>query len=282
MRSKWKGHLRIGLVQVPIQLFKTTDPKAGAVSFHHLHATCKGRLKMKNFCPACDAEVTDKARGFEYAKDQYLVVTDADLAQFTIPATKVIEITQIVEAADIPLLAIEESDFCAPDGPGARTAFVVIREALAGKAAIGTVVTRGREDLVAVQPLGAGLVVHHLRSAAEMRSMADIPDLDHLPAAPDLELQLAAQLLRVYQRPLDLDSFRDRYTEGVRAMLQAKATGTPLAATPAAVMVAPAADLMSVLRASLAAPVASPLATLPKAKPAKAALPAKAKKAAGK
>jgi DNA end-binding protein Ku len=112
----------------------------------------------------------------------------------------------------------------------------VIREALArsGKAGIGQVVIGGRELLVAVAPLGKGLVLQIIRYASELkpaeRFFSEIPDL---PVETEM-VEIAGQIIERKSSAFEPGSFRDRYGVALKELVAEKAKGVRITATPAA------------------------------------------------
>jgi len=99
-RSMWKGAIQFGLVTIPVKLYLATESRAG-VSFNMLHATDHSRIQMKIYCPEDDQVISrsDTVKGYEYAPDQYVVITDQDLEQLPLKTVRAIEIEQFVEHA---------------------------------------------------------------------------------------------------------------------------------------------------------------------------------------
>ena len=79
-RSMWRGAIQFGLVTIPVRLYLATESKG--ISFNMLHESCLNRIQMKTYCPYHDEVISrgDTVKGYEYAKDQYVVITDEDLA----------------------------------------------------------------------------------------------------------------------------------------------------------------------------------------------------------
>ena len=196
-RPTWKGYLKISLVNIPVRVFPATD-SAATISFNQLHRECRTRIQQKKWCPTCQVEVanSDLVKGYEFEKGKYVVLEDEDIDKVRPESTRVINITQFADAKIIDPVYVERPYYLAPDGTVAAEAFAVIREGMAGKAAIGKVALYGREYLVAIQPRENGLVMYTLRHAAEVRSMGAIDELKTVPAKikPD-EVRLARQVI---------------------------------------------------------------------------------------
>ena len=251
-RPTWKGYLKISLVNIPIRVFPATDA-AATVSFNQLHRECRGRIQQKKWCPACQIEVasSDIVKGYEFEKGRYVVLEEDDIAKVRPESTRVINVVQFADAATIDPVYIERPYYLAPDGNVAAEAFAVIREGMAGKAAIGKLALYGREYLVAIQPRENGLVMFTLRHAEEVRAMSAIDELELVPARikPD-EVKLARQVIGNFETEGDLTQYKDDYQDALRKVIEAKVAGEEIAA-PAEEAPPKVVDLMEALRRSL-------------------------------
>jgi len=266
-RPTWKGYLKISLVNIPVRVFPATDA-AATISFNQLHRECRTRIQQKRWCPTCQTEVanTDLVKGYEFEKGKYVVLDEEDIAKVRPESTRVINIIQFADASVIDPVYVERPYYLAPDGNVAAEAFAVMREGMAGKAAVGKVALYGREYLVAIQPRENGLVMYTLRHASEVRAMGAIDELKSVPAKikPD-EVKLARQVISNFESEGDLTQYQDDYQNELRKIVDAKIAGEEIVATevedPPKVV-----DLMEALRKSLNA------VSTEKKKPVKAAL----------
>jgi DNA end-binding protein Ku len=253
-RPTWKGFLKISLVNIPVRVFPATDA-AATISFNQLHAECQTRIQQKRWCPHCEREVPNSeiAKGYEFEKGRYVVMSEDDMAKVKTESTRVIDLVQFTDAAAIDPIYVERPYYLAPDGPMAQEAFAVMREGMKGKAGIGKLALYGREYLVAVQPRDKGLVMYTMRHAAEVRSMEAIEELDSVPSAtkvkPD-EIKLAKQVIGNFEGALDLREYTDKYQEELQRIIDAKVAGEEVVQTedeaPPKVV-----NLMDALRQSL-------------------------------
>ena len=251
-RPTWKGFMKISLVNIPVRVFPATDA-AATISFNQLHAECQTRIQQKRWCPHCEREVpiSEIAKGYEFEKGRYVVMTEDDMAKVKPESTRVIDLVQFTDASAIDPIYIERPYYLAPDGPMAREAFAVMREGMKGKAGIGKLALYGREYLVAVQPRDKGLVMYTMRHAKEVRSMGNIEELESVPekVKPD-EIKLAKQVIGNFEGELDLAEYSDKYQEELQRIIDAKVAGEEIVATeeeaPPKVV-----NLMDALRQSL-------------------------------
>ena len=251
-RPTWKGFLKISLVNIPVRVFPATDA-AATISFNQLHAECQTRIQQKRWCPKCEREVpiSEIAKGYEFEKGRYVVMTEDDMSKVRPESTRVIDLVQFTDAAAIDPIYVERPYYLAPDGAMALDAFAVMREGMKGKAGIGKLALYGREYLVAVQPRDKGLVMYTLRHAKELRGMDQIEELDQVPSKlkPD-EIKMAKQVIGNFEGALDLTEYRDQYQEELQRIIDAKIAGEEVVATeeeaPPKVV-----NLMDALRQSL-------------------------------
>jgi DNA end-binding protein Ku len=251
-RPTWKGYLKISLVNIPVRVFPATDA-AATISFNQLHRACRTRIQQKKWCPTCQIEVanTDLVKGYEFEKGKYVVLEEEDIAKVRPESTRVINIVQFADASMIDPVYVERPYYLAPDGNVAAEAFAVMREGMAGKAAIGKLALYGREYLVAIQPRQTGLVMYTLRHDSEVRSMGAIDELSHVPAKikPD-EVKLARQVIGNFETGGDLSQYKDDYQEQLRKMIDAKIAGEEIVA-PEEEAPPKVVNLMEALRQSL-------------------------------
>ena len=232
-RTTWKGHLKLSLVSCPVRLYNATS-RSERVSFHLLHKDTHNRISMHPHDPEIGkVERSDLVKGYEYEKDQYVIMDDEDFDKVEIESTKTISIEKFVDASSVDPIYYDQPYYMAPDGPVAEETFQVLREAMRRKnqVALSRVVLSGRERLIAITVRDKGFMVMTLRAANEVRSHeAYFEDLED--ATPDKEmLDLASQLIEQKSGTFEPDEFRDRYQEAVVELVKAKVKGhTPVIA----------------------------------------------------
>ena len=253
-RPTWKGHMKISLVTVPVQVFAATN-SAAKIQFNQLHRKCDSRIKQKRWCDECDTEVTgdDIMKGYEVEKGRYVTLEDSDIERAKPESSSIIQITRVANEAAVDPVYVERPYYLAPDGEAGRQAFAVIREALAGRTGYGKVAISKQEYPVAIQARGRGIVMLTLRKGAEVRAVDDITALENLGEAPaDAEVELARQVLGTLPTTIDLNAFHDSYQSNIKAMIDAKVAGDEYVSNePQAPP--PVSDLMAALKQSLAA-----------------------------
>jgi DNA end-binding protein Ku len=244
--------ISFGLVSVPVSLYSASE-SAATVSFNMLHKSCGTRLKQQYICPK-EGNVVEKddiAKGYEFAKGQYVTFTPEEIKALDEKATNSIDIVEFVPLAAVDRIYLEKVYYLGPDKGGDR-AYRLLGEALkdTGRAAVGQYSARGKQHLVLVRPLDGVLVMEQLHYAEELRPAAEVPH----PETPvkEAELALARQLIEQSStddfRP---ENYHDTVRERVLEAIQNKVEGqeiTAEAAPPETKII----DLMDALKASLA------------------------------
>jgi DNA end-binding protein Ku len=244
--------ISFGLVSVPVSLYSASESSA-TVSFNMVHKTCGTRLKQQYICPK-EGEVVERdeiAKGYEFAKGQYVLFTPEEVKALDEKATNSIDIAEFVPLAAVDRIYLEKVYYLGPDKGGDR-AYRLLGEALktTGKAAIGQYSARGKQHLVLVRPLDGVLVMEQLHYAAELRPAGEVPH----PETPVKEAELALAKQLIAQTSTDEfhpENYHDTVRERILEAIQQKVEGqeiTAEAAPPETKII----DLMDALKASLA------------------------------
>ena len=274
-RPIWKGHLRLSLVTIPIRVFPATNP-AAEIQFHQLHRVCQTRIQYKKWCPHCHREVSNDEliKGYEFERGRYAELEDKDIERVRPESTRVVNLSQLADARAIDPMLYDTPYYLTPDGKVAAESFAVMRDALDGKAAIGTVAFHGRERLVAIAPRQPGLVMYTLRRTNQLRRIDELEELHEVPKkAKAEEVALARKVMSGFEHGLDLSTYRDTYEEALRQMIKKKIAGEEVVEGAPEQKPAKVVNLMDALRKSLDQVSAQ------KKRPAKATTPARAKHA---
>ena len=273
-RSVWRGQLRLALVSCPVALYSARRERGG-LHFHYINRDTGSRIRMASLDAKTGEELrrNELARGYEYKKNQYVLLDESDFKNARIETSTTMAITKFVPAETIDPIYYDASYFVAPDGRDALDVYAVLHEAIAesGRVALSRVVISRRERAVAIMPYGRGLIAHTLHEAQDIANPE--PLFETVPDAPPDEemVTLAKQLIdRQTDRYVPADT-EDRYEARLRAVIEAKAKGEGL--TPAAEETADRGnviDLMAALKRSLGETQAtSRKQPAPKEKPAK-------------
>jgi DNA end-binding protein Ku len=230
-RAYWKGYLKLSLVSCPIALYPASS-SSERVSFNRINKKTGNRLKQQ----MVDAETgepverDDIARGYEYAKGQYIIVEDDELAKIKIESTHTVDIDSFVPRAEIDDRYLDSPYYIAPTDQVGQEAFSVIRDAMRDKKMVGLarVVLTRREHVVMLEPFDKGLLATTLRYPYELRDEADyfedIPDLK-LPAEM---MKLAAHIVDTKAGHFDPKAFEDHYEKALVELLKSKQAGIPI------------------------------------------------------
>jgi DNA end-binding protein Ku len=255
-RSMWKGAIQFGLVTIPVKLYTATESDY-AIRFNMLHETDLSRIQMKVWCPEDEKVISrsETVKGYEYAPDQYVVITDEDLEKVPLKTVRSIEIEQFAprtEANRQHAQFTKQAYYIEPDKIG-RKAFYLLREVLQekGLTAICKVVIRDREALAAMDPFEDTMVLTTLHWPDEIRSTKelDLPadDFDFKPA----ERKMAEQLVEAMTDEFDPSKFKDEYREALLQVIEAKIDGVEIKAPEPEEESASLVDLMKLLQDSV-------------------------------
>ena len=255
-RSIWSGSISFGLVNVPVKLYTAVSRKT--VHFHQLHDADHSRIRQKRVCEADGDEVAFEniVKGYEISPDTYVVVEPAELDALDPRKSKMIEIEQFVNLAEIDPILYDQPYYVVP-ATGAAKAYRLMLEAMreSDRVAIARVVLRQKEHLVALRAAGEVMLMETLVFADEVVS----PDtLDEVSSGVEVEVSerevmVARQLIEMLSEPFEPEKYRDEYREAVLALIEAKVAGEELAVAPAAPAPAAVPDLMAALQASVEA-----------------------------
>lgn len=253
------GVISFGLVNIPVKVYSAND-SSGKISFNQLHAERKTRLKQQMYDPETGEIVPrDKIiKGYEYAKDQYIIFTEEELDALELATSRSMDITEFVPIETVDPLYYESGYYLGPD-KGAERAFKLLTAGMEDMkhAAIAKYVRSGRQNLILLRPHGPGIVMQMLRFADELKGYGDVPVPD--AAISDAELGLARQFIQQLAKPkFDATQYRDEYREKLKTLIDQKVKGESVTLTPVAAPVAKVVDLMEALKASLAKTGAAP------------------------
>ena len=243
-----------GMVSIPVKLYAATQASAG-ISFNLLHGACGSRLRQQYVCIKEDVVVerADMVKGYEFAKDQYVMFTPEELTALGEKATQTVEIDEFVPAESIDPIYYDKAYFLGPDKGGAKP-YALLAESMrkSKQTAVGRYAARGKQYIVQLRPVPGGLVMQQLLYAPEVRTIDDV----EIPEAPvrDAELTLAQQLIAQISSPtFDPTKYEDDVKKRIETAIEQKLEGQEIAVSPSV----PEAggqviDLMEALKASLA------------------------------
>jgi len=261
-RANWKGFLRLSLVTCPVALYPATS-ESEKISFNQINKNTGHRIKYVKVDADTGEEVAneDITKGYKVDTDTYVEVTKDELENVALESTRTIEIDEFVQREEIDPRYIIRPYYLRPDGKVGHDAFAVIRETIRdmNMVAIGRVVLTNREHIIALEPMGKGLVGTLLRYPYEVRSEAEYFDeIQDVKVTKDM-LDLAKHIVNQKAGRFEPEKFEDQYETALVDLINRKRAGKPLTKKerPAASNVV---DLMEALRRSVggSAPAKAP------------------------
>jgi DNA end-binding protein Ku len=244
--------ISFGLVSIPVKLYTATESDRG-ISFNMLHKTCGSRVKQQYICVKEEVVVPreDMAKGYEFAKDQFVMFQPEELKAMEEAGTHTADITEFVPIESIDPVFFDKAYYLAPDKGGAKP-YALLARALreSGRCAIGRWAARGKQYIVMIRPVEDGLMMQQLLYATEVRSMKDIEITK--ADVKDAELKLAQQLIEQQTSDkFDPSAYKDEVRARIEAAVQKKVEGQEITMVDAPEGGAQVIDLMEALRASL-------------------------------
>ena len=244
--------ISFGLVSIPVKLYSATEA-AKSISFNMLHKGCGSRLKQQYICLKEEVPVAreDIVKGYEFAKDQYVVFAPEELKALEETGSHMAEITEFVPVESVDPVYFDKAYYLAPDKGGAKP-YALLAKALreSQRCALGRWAARGKQYIVMIRAIDDGLVMQQLLYAGEVRSLKEI---EIAPAeVKDNELKLAKQLIEAQSvETFDPSQYTDTVAARIEAAIQKKIEGQEIATSEAPQEGAQVIDLMEALRASL-------------------------------
>lgn len=268
--------ISFGLVSVPVQIYSSAESKA-SVSFNMLHKKCGSRVKQQYICPKDNNEVVPRdemVKGYEFAKDQFVILTPEELKALEEKATSTIDVLEFVPLDKVDREYLDKVYYLGPDKGGDR-AYRLLAAALleTGKAAVGQYSARGRQHLILLRPNNGVLVMEQLHYADELRPTTEVPVPEG--EVKPMELTLAKQLIeQTSNEAFEPQKYKDTVRERVMEQINQKVAGQEITTEAPADSSGKIIDLMEALKASLAS--AKPAA---EEAPAESAKPRRSRKA---
>jgi DNA end-binding protein Ku len=232
-RAYWKGSLKLSLVSCPVLLYPASTA-ADKTRFHMINKETGNRLKQQ----MVDAETGDvvesdqKGRGYELKKGEFVEIEKEELEAVQIESNHTIDIDSFVPRDEIDKRFLNHPYYIAPDGKAGIDAFAVIRDAMKDKdrVALARIVLTNREHIIAIEPLGKGLLGTTLRYPYELRDEDEYFDGIKNPKISKDMIELASHILDTKAAHFDPDKFKDEYEDALKALVKRKASGKPVKA----------------------------------------------------
>jgi len=251
----WKGHLRLSLVSVPVRAYTVARSGGNPISLNQLHGKCHNRIRYKKTCPEHgEVPSSEIVMGYEFAKDEYVVIDPDELDKLRTDADK-----SITVAAFVPSDAIDPNYFAGkayylvPDGNVGEKPYGLLRQVMADKklCAMAQVVITSREHLVTVRAMDKLLVMNLLEYASELKPPSEFEDEAPASTGNKEELKLTRMLVEAMeQSEPKLEQYRDAYYDRLKELIEAKVEGREVVAPPETASPR-AVNFMDALKASM-------------------------------
>jgi DNA end-binding protein Ku len=227
-RAYWKGSLKLSLVSCPVLLYPAST-SSEKTRFHMINKETGNRLKQQ----MVDSETGDvvesdqKGRGYELKKGEYVEIEKEELEAVQIESNHTIDIDSFVPRDEIDKRYLNNPYYIAPDGKAGVDAFAVIRDAMKDqdRVALARIVLTNREHIIAIEPLGKGLLGTTLRFPYELRDEDDyFGDIKSPKISKDM-VELASHILDSKAAHFDPSKFKDEYETALKTLVKRKAAG---------------------------------------------------------
>ena len=254
MRPTATATISFGMVSIPVKLFSATETKA-TISFNMLHEKCKGRVKQQYICERDQNMVvprTEMVKGYEFAKDQYVVFTPDEIKKMEEEKTGLVDIVEFLDIKEVDPIYYENASYLAPD-KGGEKAYRLLCDAMkkTGRVAVAKWAARGKQYLVLLRPLKNVVILQQLRYPDEVRPLDEVPV--GTAESKDSELKLAVQLIDQITSPaFEPAHYEDEVRKRMQAAIDRKIQGQEISMAPEQPR-AQIIDIMEALKASLAA-----------------------------
>jgi len=272
--SVWSGYLTFGLISMPVRLF--SGARSSSISFNMLHRKDMSRLKQQYVCLK-DGDVVERSeivKGFEFRKDEYIVIEPEEIKKIEPKTAKTMEILEFVKSSEVDPVYFESSYYMLPEEAGRRP-YALLTKALEESeyVAIAKLTMHNREYTVFLRPHSGGMMLHTMYYEEEVKKVEGFgaPDVE----LKDAEVKVAHQLIEALAAEWEPEKYHDEFQDNLKKMIETKLEGGQIEEVEQPKKLAPVVDLMSALKASLAEMEG-------KKKPAAKAVEASAKKAKGR
>src|ERR1700723_4167103 len=230
-RANWKGFLRLSLVTCPVALYPATSDSE-KISFNQINRKTGHRIKYAKVDADTGEEVANdhNMKGYKVDTDTYIEGSKDELDNIALESNRTIDIDEFVPKSDIDPRYLIRPYYLVPDGKVGHDAFAVIRETISSmdKVAIGRVVLTNREHIIALEPMGKGLMGTLLRYPYEVRSEKEyFDDIQDVKVTKDM-LDLAKHIVNQKSGSFEPDKFEDRYENALVELLNQKRKGEPV------------------------------------------------------
>lgn len=252
-RATWTGTISFGIISIPVKIYTATDSAKG-ISFRQINKKTGNRVIQPKVDSVTGKAVEEVVKGYEIAKDEYILIDEAEIEALTPDRSSSIELLSFVDDDDIDPLYMDTPYYLGANAGGDKP-YVLLEKALRakGKIAIGKFAMRSKEYLCVIRPIGdKGLAISTLRWHEQLRDNKDIAPGAGI-AITEQEVTMAGQLIDAMSgENFDITVLKDTFTEEVRKLIEAKAAGREITVTEKKENEDIPDDLFAALEASLA------------------------------
>jgi DNA end-binding protein Ku len=249
--SVWSGYLTFGLISMPVRLF--SGARSSGISFNMLHRDDKQRVKQQYIC-SLDGQVverSDMVKGYEYRKDEYVIIEPDEIKKIEPQTAKTMEILEFVKQSEVDPVYFESSYYMMPEEAGRRP-YALLTKALEESefVAIAKLTMHNREYTVFLRPTQGGMMLHTMYYEEEVRKVEGFgaPEVE----LKDAEVKIAHQLIEALAAEWDPEKYHDSFQDNLKKLIETKLEGGKIAEVEKPKKLAPVVDLMAALKQSLA------------------------------
>src|SRR5256712_11201217 len=249
--SVWSGYLTFGLISMPVRLF--SGARSSGISFHMLHRDDLACIRQQLYCPSENrvVERSEIVKGYEYRKDEYVVIEPEEIKKIEPKTAKTMEILEFVKESEVDPVYFESSYYMMPEEAGRRP-YALLTKALEESeyVAIAKLTMHNREYTVFLRPHEGGMMLHTMYYEEEVRKVDGFgaPDVE----LKDAEVKVAHQLIEALAAEWEPEKYKDDFQENLKNLIQTKLEGGTIAEVEKPKKLAPVVDLMAALKQSLA------------------------------
>lgn len=226
-RIIWKGAIAFGLVNIPVVLRPASRSQSLDLDLLDVRDMAPVGYQRINKSTGKPVDKEHIVKGYQYAKDEYVLLNDEDFRRANVEATQTVDIVSFVDAESIPPYYFDTPYYLEPDKRGER-GYALLHETMrrTGKAALALVVLRARQHLAAMLVHDDALVLNTMRFADEVLPISEL----RLPKAPSgkatgargREIEMAAKLVEDMTEDWAPEQYRDTYRDDLMARIEQK------------------------------------------------------------
>ncbi len=224
-RAYWKGHLRLSLVTIGIELHSAIKSSAN-IPLHQIHKPSGKRIRYQKIAPGVgEVDTADIIKGYEVDKNEYVTLDDDELDAIKLESKRTIDLVQFVDHDEIDPRYFEKPYYVVPgEDDVAHEGFAVIREALrkAGKVGLGQMATRGKDQMCAVRPCGDGILLDTLRYEKEVKDSDEVFSSIGKTKVDKEMLDLATELIGRKTSKFHPEKFKSHYLGALKDLIDEK------------------------------------------------------------